>query len=98
MKVTVTKFADGHDKCRVSPYDHSAGRAFPRSRSRSPTPQLSPVRTVQHEPTLSEAPTVVDGQDSSQGSEARDNLPDGQDTRLLLFLDGQAGKGQEREG
>lgn len=83
LKVTVTRLADGREKCVVVPYDHTMGRARSRSKSRSPTPALSPVRTVGQRDDLSEVDTLIDGQDSPHAGEERDILPDGQDTRLL---------------
>ena len=88
LVVTVKASPNGADICRVSPYDSHWTRPRSRSRSRSPPPVISPVRsrgdemgrqTVSHLPGQS---TLID-EDEALGDSM---LPFGQDTRLLEFF------------
>ena len=85
LKVTVKKWADGRDKCQVTPYEPSPSD---RSRSRSPTPVISPVRSGSggegHGGELE--PTLLDGASDFGDRLNESSLPDGQDTRLLSFF------------
>ena len=83
LKVTVKKWADGRDKCRVTPYEPSQSE---RSRSRSPTPVISPVRSGSGGAELAGEHTLLH-EDSAAGDRLEESsLPDGQDTRLLSFF------------
>ena len=90
LHVTVKRWADGREKCKVRRYDPSRFRSPTRSRSRSPPPVLSPLRVdygqspPQGQDTELELPSV------GQGVQAEGPLPDGQDTRLLELFGGQS--------
>lgn len=86
LKVTVKKWADGRDKCQVTPYDPSPPD---RSRSRSPTPVISPVRSGSGGEGVGGEQTLLDGASDTGDMVAQSSLPDGQDTRLLDLFGGQ---------
>ena len=83
LKVTVKKWADGRDKCRVTPYEPSQSE---RSRSRSPTPVISPVRSGSGGAELAGEHTLLHEDSAGGGLLEQSSLPDGQDTRLLSFF------------
>ena len=86
LVVTVKATPSGEDVCRVSPYDSHWRRPRSRSRSRSPPPVISPVRSHGaqrgQEPLGQDRPTLIE-EDEALGDSV---LPLGQDTRLLEFF------------
>ena len=90
LQVTVKRWADGRDKCTVSPYEPARlVRSPSRSRSRSATPVLSPLGdgAGQSAPVDDTLLQEASAEARVEGSSA---LPDGQDTRLLEFFGGQS--------
>ena len=83
LKVTVKKWADGRDKCRVTPYEPSPSD---RSRSRSPPPVISPVRSGSGGEGRGGEHTLLHGASGLADRLAEGSLPDGDDTRLLSFF------------
>lgn len=83
LVVTIKTTPSGRDVCRVSPYDGHWDRDRSRSRTRSPTPILSPVRSVRVEGGLPGQSQGLDGE-ATEVQEHGTQLD--MDTRLLEFL------------
>lgn len=87
LVVTIKTTPSGQDKCKVRAYDAQWHTERSRSRTRSPTPRLSPVRSFHGDEGLPGQSQGLDGEAATEIDE--DSLPVDMDGNLLEFL-GQA--------